>query len=106
MNRNQAKALLQNVAMIEAFANGSVIQGCPRQGGNWTALADPLFLDPPHCYRIKPEPVTLYAVSYTNTNGSASIATRSTEQQQNDFVDYLRKYKCKDIRKFTVREVT
>lgn len=52
MNREQAKELLP---IITAFAEGKSIEICDSKGV-WEDITKPTFQNPPHDYRIKPEP--------------------------------------------------
>ncbi len=51
MTREQIK---EKLFLIQAFADGKIIQGRVRDG--WIDLEYPTFLDPLDSYRIKPEP--------------------------------------------------
>jgi len=44
---------------LEAMKNGKIIEHRPPGSNHWGAISDPEFVDPPECYRIKPEPVPL-----------------------------------------------
>lgn len=53
MNRQQAKELLP---IIQAFANGKVIEVRPNSSRKWKETTTPTF-DGFHEYRVKPKPI-------------------------------------------------
>ena len=57
MNKDNAKDYLP---LVQALAEGKVIQGVDG-GGEWEDLREVHFAQPSYQYRIKPEPLVIYA---------------------------------------------
>jgi hypothetical protein len=78
MNREQAKQVLANMKMVEAFANGETVQ--LYTGGEWVDIADfSTFTARPEFYRIKPKKLELWAI--VNANG-AVVGTWNTSRTE------------------------
>ena len=58
MNKDNAKDYLP---LVQALAEGKVIQGVDG-GGEWEDMREVYFSQPSYQYRIKPEPLVIYAV--------------------------------------------
>lgn len=65
MTRNQAKRMLETVhehrSIMEAYANGKVIETKPPGHNKWVEITTPTFW-PHYEYRIKPEPQEVFVV--------------------------------------------
>lgn len=75
MNKNNAKDYLP---LVQALAEGKVIQGVDG-GGEWEDLREVYFSQPSYQYRIKPEPLVIYA---TVTSDGSNLWTASLQENQ------------------------
>lgn len=73
MNKDNAKAFLP---LVQALAEGKLIEHRPPGGSKWTTLESYTFNDPVECYRIKHEPLVQY-ITFNEKDGVAGRVSSS-----------------------------
>lgn len=86
MTRDEAKNVIANMMLIEAFAGGEEIQYKPLD--TWIDTTNPGFYKSPSLYRIKPkEPRSVWKLEYQSVAGGWFLAGPSFESR-NDAQHY------------------
>lgn len=75
MNKNNAAAYLP---LVQAMAEGKTIQVKLNEKDTWRTCPELMFMEPPECYRIKPEPRVLWAV-YDRKSGERIFTSQEED---------------------------
>ena len=98
MDRKTAIALVENIEMVKAYAQGKTIQMRYYSDGTdyWRDKLEPLFTGNPENYRIKPEPVEL-EVWYHESAGTVYAVKRIGECDEYMVRQGFRRVKLREV---------
>ena len=99
MDRKTAIALVENIEMVKAYAQGKTIQMRYYSDGTdfWKDKLEPLFTGNPENYRIKPEPVELEVWYHDKTGGTMYTTNHIAESDEYMMRQGFRKMRIREV---------
>ena len=104
MNREEAKKLLSNLPIVQAFAEGKDVQiRIANTRDKWENISEPNFYVAGCEYRVKPSPALLYAVCRKNGTAVHRYENEQTAKDQLDMFNTDPSILCSEHRPYFIR---